>query len=101
MVAALTGELDITRLAEVDAILGSVPPHGRLVIDLSDVEFVDSVTLSRFVRALRQREEAGGRIVLADARGAVRRVLAITRLDAVIPYADDVESAEAYLRELD
>ena len=81
VVAAPVGELDITRLDEVDAMLDSVPPDGRLIVDLSDVQFVDSVTLSRFVRALRRREVAGGRLVLAGAHGAVRRVLAITRLD--------------------
>ncbi len=101
VVAAPVGELDITRLDEVDAMLDSVPPDGRLIVDLSDVQFVDSVTLSRFVRALRRREVAGGRLVLAGAHGAVRRVLAITRLDAVLPYEDDVDSARAYLSALD
>lgn len=101
VVAAPVGELDIARLDEVDAMLASAPLDGRLIVDLSAVQFVDSVTLSRFVRALRQREAAGGRLVLAGAHGAVRRVLSITRLDAVLPYEDDVEAARAYLRALD
>jgi anti-sigma B factor antagonist len=101
VVAAPVGELDITRLDEVDAMLASAPLDGRLIVDLSAVQFVDSVTLSRFVRALRRREVAGGRLVLAGAHGAVRRVLSITRLDAVLPYEDDVELARAYLRALD
>ena len=98
VVAAPVGELDYTRIAEVDAMLASVPADGRLIVDLSGVAFVDSVTLSRFVRALRRHEAAGGRLVLADARGPVRRVLAITRLDVVLPYVDDVELAHDYLR---
>lgn len=98
VVAAPSGELDFTRIAEVDAMLESVPPEGRLIVDLSRVAFVDSVTLSRFVRALRRHEAAGGRIVLADARGPVRRVLSITRLDVVLPYVDDVELAHEYLK---
>jgi anti-anti-sigma factor len=98
VVVAPSGELDVSRVAEVDAMLDIVPPDGRLIVDLSAVAFVDSVTLSRFVRALRRAEAGGGRLVLADARGPVRRILAITRLDAVIPYVDDVELAHEYLR---
>ena len=98
VVAAPSGELDFTRIAEVDAMLDGVPADGRLIVDLSRVAFVDSVTLSRFVRALRRHEAAGGRIVLADARGPVRRVLSITRLDVVLPYVDDVELAREYLK---
>ncbi len=101
VVAAPVGELDITRLDEIDAMLASAPLDGRLIVDLSAVQFVDSVTLSRFVRALRRREEAGGRLVLAGAQGAVRRVLSITRLDSVLPYEDDVEAARSYLRALE
>lgn len=100
VVVAPVGELDITRLDEVDAMLESAPPEGRLIVDLSAVQFVDSVTLSRFVRALRRHEVAGGRLVLADARGAVRRVLAITKLDAVLPYLDDLDAAQDYLRQI-
>lgn len=98
VVAAPSGDLDVTRVDEVDAMLDSVPPEGRLIVDLSAVAFVDSVTLSRFVRALRRFEAGGGRLVLADARGPVRRILAITRLDHVLPYVDDVELAQEYLR---
>lgn len=83
-VAAPVGELDISTVSEVDRLLHGVPPGDHMIIDLASVSFVDSVTLARFVSASRQHEAAGSRVVLAQARGAVRRVLAITRLDTVI-----------------
>jgi anti-anti-sigma factor len=92
-VTSPAGELDIGNVADVDRLLLAVPAEDHLVIDLGGVSFIDSVMLSRFVRAARRHESAGSRVVLADARGAVRRVLAITQLDSLIPYADDVESA--------
>jgi anti-anti-sigma factor len=87
------GELDISTVEAVDRALVDVAASDNVIIDLGRVSFVDSVTLSRFVRAARRHEAAGSRLVLADARGAVRRVLSMTRLDTVVPYADDVESA--------
>jgi anti-anti-sigma factor len=95
------GELDIGNVADVDRTLLAVPAEDHLVIDLSGVSFVDSVMLSRFVRAARRHESVGSRVVLAGARGPVRRVLAITQLDALIPYADDVAAARALTATLD
>jgi anti-anti-sigma factor len=92
-VASPEGELDISTVDIVDEVLRSVPVTDHMIVDLSRVSFVDSVTLSRFVRASRRHEAAGSRVVLADAHGAVRRVLALTRLDHVLPYADDLDSA--------
>jgi anti-anti-sigma factor len=100
-VASPVGELDIGSVDEVDRIFQGVEPRDHMIIDLGQVPFVDSVTLSRFVRVARRHEAAGSRVVLAAARGPVRRVLAITQLDAVLPYADDVETARALLDSLD
>lgn len=94
-VTSPTGELDIGSVGEIDTLLLAVPAEDHLVIDLAGVSFIDSVMLSRFVRAARRHEAAGSRVVLADARGAVRRVLAITQLDSLLPYADDVAAARA------
>jgi anti-anti-sigma factor len=91
-VASPEGELDLSTVEEVDRIL-QVANGDHMIIDLRRVSFVDSVTLSRFVRAARQHEAAGSRVILADARGPVRRVLSITQLDDVPPDADDVEGA--------
>jgi anti-sigma B factor antagonist len=96
-----SGELDIGSLPEVDRLFLAVPPDDHMIIDLAAVSFVDSVMLSRFVRAARRHESAGGRVVLADARGPVRRVLAITQLDALLPYAADVAAARALVASLD
>jgi anti-anti-sigma factor len=100
-VASPEGELDISTVEEVDRLLQGVPADEHLVIDLGRVSFVDSVTLSRFVRAARRHRAAGSHVVLADARGAVRRVLSITRLDAVLPCADDVDAARTLAVTLD
>lgn len=98
-IASPEGELDIATVGEVDRAL-HVAYGDHVIVDLRRVSFVDSVALSRFVVAARQHEAAGSRVILAGARGPVRRVLAITHLDDVLPYADDVEGARAIVASL-
>lgn len=91
------GELDIATADELDRRLRAVPVEDHLVVDLAEVTFVDSVTLSRFVRAARRHEAAGTSVVLAGATGIVERVLAITQLDAVLRCVPDVDEARQQL----
>jgi anti-sigma B factor antagonist len=52
-----------------------------------DLDFIDSTGLGVIVGALRRIREGGGELTLAGARGAVQRVLEVTRLDQAIPLA--------------
>lgn len=91
------GELDIATVDELDRVLREVPVTSHLVIDLAEVTFVDSVTLSRLVRAARLHEAAGTAVVLAGAAGIVQRVLSITQLDVVLRCTTTVPEAEILL----
>lgn len=91
------GELDIATVDDLDRVLRDVPTTSHLVIDLAEVTFVDSVTLSRLVRAARLHETAGTAVVLAGAAGIVQRVLSITQLDVVLRCVPSVAEAEALL----
>lgn len=99
VVVALDGEFDLGTVDRVDEKLGSFRPSDDIVIDLRRTTFIDSVTLARLVSAARRQSTGGGRLVLAEAgSSAVRRVLSITQLDRVLPYADTVEAAVELLR---
>jgi anti-sigma B factor antagonist len=99
VVVELEGEFDIGTVDRVDAKLASFLPSDDIVIDLRRTTFVDSVTLARLVSAARRQATGGGRLVLAEASAsAVRRVLSITQLDRVLPYADTVDAAVELLR---
>jgi anti-anti-sigma factor len=77
VVLALRGEIDLANAAELEAALAGllerVDGH-PLVIDASELEFVDSTAVKALVRA-QQRYEHGTRIEVRGARPAVRRVL--------------------------
>ncbi len=94
-VVAVAGELDMATAPEVwekvDGLL-SAGRH-RLVFDLSELSFCDSTGLSVFVRARNRSAASGGEVFLAAPQRAVRRVLEVSGLVAVLPMLPTVEEA--------
>ena len=81
-----------------DRALGAVARSGgHVVIDLSEVEFVDSSGLGAVVAVLK-RLGPDGRLGLVGVRDTVATVLKLTRLDRVVPIleaAEDLLQGEA------
>lgn len=69
--------------------------HVRLVLDLEAVRFLDSAGLGEIVAARRRCRERGGALVLARPRGKPRDLIALTRVDQLVPVLDDLEAAVA------
>jgi anti-anti-sigma factor len=98
VVVDLDGELELATIDRVEALLGEVDDDANVVVDLRRTTFLDSATLARFIGAARRQAAGGGRLVLAEARAStVRRVLSITQMDRVLPYAETVDEAVALL----
>jgi anti-anti-sigma factor len=55
-----------------------------LALDLSAVAYVSSMALNRFVALDRELKAAGGRLSLVNVRLHIRRVFAVTRLEALL-----------------
>jgi anti-anti-sigma factor len=70
--------------------LPAVEQHrpARLVIDLSDVTFMDSSGLGLIVAVHNLQKRHGGVVVLTGPQRVVRRVLAISGLDRVVDVRD-------------
>ena len=94
-VVTLAGELDLYNAEEVRAaIAGALEPSPRcLVIDLAEVEFMDSTALGVLVEA-RAIAGAGG-LRLAAPQLATRRTLQVSGLDRQLPVHDSVDAALA------
>ena len=60
-----------------------------VVVDLNDVEFLDSSGIRALVHGARVIEEAGGRLLVEGASGAVARVLELTDLLNRLSTGDD------------
>lgn len=98
VVVDLPGELELATIERVETALAEVDESASVVVDLRATTFLDSATLARFIAASRRQAAGGGRLVLAEARAStVRRVLSITQMDRVLPYAETVDEAIALL----
>jgi anti-anti-sigma factor len=63
-----------------------------LVLDLSDLTFLDSTGLRTVVTADERARENGRRLVVVRGPDAVQRVFAITRLEERLEMVDDASS---------
>jgi anti-sigma B factor antagonist len=69
--------------------------QGRIIIDLTDVGFMDSSGLGVLVTALKRVRERDGSLALVCPEGSVHKVLTITGLDRVFPISGSVAEATA------
>jgi anti-anti-sigma factor len=87
----LRGELDISssQLLEdaLDKLEAAEP--SVLVLDLRDLEFMDSTGLRTLVSADQRAREGGRRVVIVRGPEAVDRIFNVTRLDERLELIDD------------
>lgn len=72
--------------AAFDALAGLVQNRQQpeLAIDLTEVEFLSSIALAKFIGLHRVVRAAGGRLSLVNPRPMVRQVFTVARLDTVL-----------------
>ncbi|MBC6463564.1 STAS domain-containing protein [Actinomadura sp. HBU206391] len=85
-VVALNGELD---LATADTLVAQIAKAYKqapgLVLDLTELVFIDSAGLGVLLQAQRKATEHGGAVALASCRPQVARALQLSGLDSRIP----------------
>lgn len=82
-VVCLRGELDLAGAPDADKTLAGV--GGCTVIaDLDGLRFVDAAGIDALMRARKSIGERGGRLVVRNARGAVRRTLQLAEVVDVL-----------------
>jgi anti-sigma B factor antagonist len=96
-VIAVEGEIHVSTAPEFSGVLAAAIESGRtsLVLDLSDVMFIDSTGLSVLLNALRRVTRAGGAMALVCSNPTVLRLFEITRLDSTFDIHADLEPALA------
>lgn len=64
-----------------------------LVLDLQNLEFMDSVCLGCLVQALNHAAKGGGRIALVNTDSNVQELFRVTQLNRLFPVCHDVPTA--------
>ena len=96
LVFALRGSLDLATAPTVRAALTEATEKGShdLIVDLSQLEFLDSTGLGVLIGAHRRTAERGGSFRLVASEGSILRLLNITGLIAVFAVYRTLEDAQ-------
>jgi anti-anti-sigma factor len=89
------GEIDIATCARLrDVIEPHLGPAQSIVLDLSQVAFMDSSCLSVLVQAKGRLTADGGSLVLRNPSDAARRVLTVARAQGLIDVDTEARHAD-------
>jgi anti-sigma B factor antagonist len=83
---AVGGEIDIATRSRLQAVLEAVPrSDAPLVVDLTEVTFMDSTGLSALLAIDRAARGSGRRLAIVCPEGPVRLLLAVTGVEEELP----------------
>ena len=94
----LTGELDLATMVELEAALPSPAPGELLVLDLRELDFIDSSGLHVFMRLDVASRAEGWSLAIVRGGPDVQRVLDLIRLGDRIRTVDAPAEASPALR---
>ncbi|SHG09711.1 anti-sigma B factor antagonist [Jatrophihabitans endophyticus] len=99
-VVAVSGEVDVYSAPALKDSLSELLQSGvtSVVVDLSDVAFLDSTGLGALVEARSATTEAGGALPLVCHQERILKLFAITGLDGVFSIHGTVDDAVATLQ---
>lgn len=91
----ISGEVDVytsprLRTAMLEHLDGGC---SSLIVDLADVDYLDSSGLGTLVAGLKRSKEQGGQVYLVSPKPRIVRVLEVTGLDQVFSVLGSVEEA--------
>jgi stage II sporulation protein AA (anti-sigma F factor antagonist) len=100
VVITIHGDLDITSSPRLDETLTNAElKHHRVILDLADVDFLDTSALAVIVGHWKKLERSGGMLALAGARYRYTKTLWITGLaDKLTLYETVAEALAAQAR---
>ena len=87
------GELDAYTVGQFRETLVELASTRRLLIDLSDVPFMDSAGLGALIGGIRRAREAEGDVSVACSRPTLTRLLHTTGFDRIVPVTETREAA--------
>jgi anti-sigma B factor antagonist len=98
-VVVLSGQLDMDTALQLEKALAEArTTNPRVVVDLGDLTFCDSIGLSTLVVAERACGAAGGYLRLARPTPFMQKLLAVVGVDDTVPVYDSVDAAQVGVR---
>ena len=95
------GELDAYTVAQFREALTDLAVESFVLVDLSDVPFMDSAGLGALIGGIRRARENNGDVAVACNRPALTRLLHTTGFDRIVPVRETLEEAILALSQSD
>jgi anti-sigma B factor antagonist len=95
------GELDAYTVGQFREALGELASRPKLLIDMSEVPFVDSAGLGALIGGIRRAREMGGDVAVCCNRPTLVRLLHTTGFDRIVTVAETLEDAARALTAAD
>jgi anti-sigma B factor antagonist len=94
VIISFNGDIDLEFSGDVRSILAENAPKGRsIIVDLSDVEVIDSSGIASLLEAFQNARKKGKTFTIAAVNPSVMRVFKLARLETVFSIEDSVENA--------
>ncbi|MGH8924727.1 MAG: STAS domain-containing protein [Acidimicrobiia bacterium] len=92
-----SGEIDLATVDLLDMAVGNALQQGlnQVVIDMTEVSFMDSTGIRSLLTNSERINEAGGKMSIVLSGGPVARTLAVTGVDALLSIYDSISEATA------
>ena len=91
------GDIDAYSVGQFREALSGLAEVDRLLIDLSDVPFMDSAGLGALIGGIRRNRDHDGEIVVVCDKPALTRLLHTTGFDRIVPVTENLEDGVATL----
>ena len=90
------GEIDLSRAPSFRTVIAEVfsEKPSKVVIDLSEVPYMDSSGVATLVEAMQLANRAGAVLVLVGLQDRVQSIFEIARLDTVFKIVNEISDAE-------
>lgn len=98
-VCKLSGEVDAYTVGDFREALSGIENVHWLVIDLSDVPFMDSAGLGALIGGIRRVREAEGDVAVISTTASLNRLLHTTGFDRIVPVCESLGDALTSLAE--
>ena len=81
-IVTLAGELDLYRLPAITEALATT--SGRVLVDLSEVTFMDSGTMDHLLEEHRRLQQTGGELIVLTSEETPTTVFSVTGIDQIL-----------------
>ncbi len=95
----LAGEVDAYTVGEFREALAGIENVHWLIVDLSEVPFMDSAGLGALIGGIRRVREAEGDVAVVSTTAGLNRLLHTTGFDRIVPVTESLEDALSALGE--